>query len=111
MGATGSRYSPNVTDRGLPARHQWMRYSFTFFGNAEGAAKAAASLRQSGFDPVDVDEETSGDGYWHVAAFKVGDFPEPELRALAERFGGQYVDCTPAVLGDGSTPEPDRPLR
>ena len=87
-----------------------MRHSFTFFGNADGAAGAAAALRQLGFDPVDVDEEVSGDGYWHVAPFKVGDVAGEGLRELAARFSGDYVGCEIAVLGDGSRPDPARPL-
>jgi hypothetical protein len=87
-----------------------MRCSFTFFGNRDGASNAAAALRVLGFDPIAVDEEVSGDGFWHVAAFKVGEVPEVELRQLAGRFGGTYLGSSLAVLGDGSLPDPDQPL-
>jgi Regulator of ribonuclease activity B len=96
---------------------RWIRQDFTFFGNGRGATDAANALRQLGFDPVVVDEEVSGDGYWHVAAFKVTRLDKEELGRLrrsltdvAERFGGEYIGWKFAQRGDGSFPDPSRPL-
>ena len=74
---------------------RWVRHDFTFFGNARGAADAAAELRRLAFDPVIADEEVSADGYWHVAAFSVSRLQAESfarqsktLENLAWQFGG-----------------------
>jgi hypothetical protein len=76
----------------------WHGFSFlhdSAFGG--GSPDAVADwLKARGFD-VMVDEEITGDGYWHVAAFR-RDRLEPtsllelnrELSDLAGRYGGTY---------------------
>ena len=99
------------------AGDQWLRHHFTFLANEAGAELAAGELRSLGFRHVVVDEEVTGDAYWHVAAFRVESLDDDHLAGrraalseLATRHGGDYTGWDLAELGDGSVPDPTNPL-
>ncbi|HYJ50563.1 MAG TPA: ribonuclease E inhibitor RraB [Microbacterium sp.] len=95
---------------------QWLRHHFTFFGNAEGAKLVGNELTERGFDVV-VDEDVAGDTHWHVAAFRVERLDADELTgtrmeltSLATAHGGDYTGWDVARLGDGTMPDPTKPI-
>ena len=99
------------------AGEQWLHHGFTFFFNRAGAMAACEELKQFGFTKVIGDEETSGDGYWHVTAFRVETLSEDRLaetrtrlEELAQRLGGKYTGWDVVRLGDESVPDPTKPL-
>ena len=96
---------------------QWLRHHFTFFFNRTGALAACDELTRLGFRGVIGDEEVTGDDYWHVAAFRIEALREDclaasrtQLEELAQRLGGNYTGWDVARRGDGSLPDPAKPL-
>lgn len=113
---TGDAETVDALRREGVAGRQWLRHHFTFFGNGEGAAFLGDELRERGFEVV-VDEEVTGDTYWHVAAFRLElldaedlDRTREELSTLATRFGGDYTGWDVARRGDDSIPDPTKPI-
>jgi hypothetical protein len=92
----------------------WMRHDMTFFFNEAGAKAAVKELERDGFAVV-ADEEVTGDSYWHVAAFRVqtdagAHEASNRMESLATRLGGKYCGWELVHLGDGSLPNPLKPL-
>jgi hypothetical protein len=80
----------------LPADPVEVTHFFSFPLNGEGAIAASAELKRTGFETW-TGTESSGDDYWHIAAWKVQSVTArvvAETRArmedLASRHGGTY---------------------
>ena len=114
---TGDAETVEALRRRGVAGDQWLRHGFTFLANEDGAELAAGELRSLGFRHLAVDEEVTGDTYWHVAAFRVESPDDDQLAGrrtalseLAARHGGHYTGWDLAELGNGSVPDPTNPL-
>jgi hypothetical protein len=71
----------------------WITHFFYFQGDKP--LQAERELKAEGWPEIIVDEEVSGDGHWHIAAFRVetpheADEARTILRRLASRHSGRY---------------------
>jgi alkylation response protein AidB-like acyl-CoA dehydrogenase len=91
---------------------RWITHRF--FVQGDPPTGLVRELEDAGWADIVVDEEVSGDGYWHVAASRVeaadGRSDERELRTLARRYGATYNGSDPTVYSDGTYPRADGPL-
>jgi hypothetical protein len=75
----------------------------TYFFSSPGVypAPALQALRSMGIDHISVDEEMTGDGFWHVAAFTIAELSEAAISeanavmgSVAARAGVEYDGWT-----------------
>jgi hypothetical protein len=79
----------------LPDEERWVLHTFSFALNPSGAMAAYQELGEYPFSVID--EELTGNDYWHVATFRRQPITteaiagaRAEMQAVAERFGGDY---------------------
>jgi Regulator of ribonuclease activity B len=98
----------------LPGEERWVTHMFSFPLNRGGAMAAYRELGEYPFSVID--EELTGDEYWHIATFRrqaitieTVAHARDEMEAIAERFGGEYDgwDLTYRRRGSLLPPEGD----
>ena len=94
-----------------PREPHWVTHFFFFGANRDGGDAAVHELMGLGCSRTDMDEESAGDNYWHVTAWRLEPLTSEsiegaraEMEELAATCGGTYDGWDITLIG------PDRRL-